>query len=212
MKIPKEKKEIIESLGDGVTLNPCFCTNKSQLSHKDSCLRYFGLRKKSIIYNNTENDIYIVISPFIECKINTLNCTKYFSITCLTKNNYTQEFFHLKAGHYKKFTVPTYSFGVTVAVKYNTVEKQSIKSYVDKSKDNKPFYQPLLNLFNGPDRKDVLYKSVNKQKIEWKLYCKNKTYHCGNDIFLNGENFKVLHDLETVDFNNIGKISKNSAN
>ena len=45
-RISERQSEIINNLGDEIIVNPCGYVEES-MKHKDSCLRYFGIRKKS---------------------------------------------------------------------------------------------------------------------------------------------------------------------
>jgi len=196
-KISKEQSRFIDNLGDEIIVNPCGPT-KNPVSHKDSFLRYFGIRKKSIIYNNSENDIYVKIKPFSECRIGALSCCDYCAVDVITNDKFDHQEFHIKSGNFKKFPLPAKSYQLTIAVKYKTLQNKRIR-YLEPITPPTDYFERLLHNVTGPHY-IVKYKFVKTSEIKWKIYCKNKTYHCSNDMFLNTRNLKVLQDLPELDW------------
>jgi hypothetical protein len=195
--------ELIKNLNDNVIVNPCGLANKNSIIHKDACLRYFGIRKKSIIYNNSENDVYVVVKPYVDCRINRLGCSEYININFFNKNSYEKEAFHIRAGSYKKFTLPTSYYSLTIGVKYNS-SKRSQTRYYHQESEPENIIDRIYYWLNTPTPK-IRYRNSMINQINWKIYCKNKTYHCSNDIFLNARNFKVLEDVQNTPFEEINK-------
>lgn len=195
-KISQEQSEFINNLGDEIILNPC--GSKNPIYHKDSCLRYFGIRKKSIIYNNSENDIYVKIKPFSECRISALSCCDYCAVDVITNDDFVHQEFHIKSHTLKKFPLPTKSYQLTIAVKYKTLQSRKIRFF-------KPvvppvnYFERLLHDITGPHY-TINYKFVKTPENKWKIYCKNKTYHCSNDMFLNSKSLKVLQDMPELNW------------
>jgi hypothetical protein len=199
-RISERQSEIINNFGDEIIVNPCGYIEES-MKHKDSFLRYFGFRKKSIIYNNSNKDVFVKIQPFAQCRIGSFTCFKYCAMDILTKNDYTVQEFYIKAGNYKKFPLPTRDFNLSIYVKYKVKYPEKVK-YTEQIVP-KTYIDRMLYNINGPVY-ITKYKTVEKEVVKWKTYCKNKTYHCSNDIFLNSASLKVLEDLPKNDLSSSG--------
>lgn len=200
-------------------VNVCCKDEGSSLNHGDAFIRYIGLRKKTVIYNNSESDIVILIKPLNSCFINKIKLGTFIDIN-IKDCNVTRDPIKsiITSKSYKKILVPTNSFSLTVYAKH-VVEESDIDEDSDEELETPTQDASEFDYFGGVfdffknvvyDYGDNVKKIVKKghRKLfsnnKWREVFTNKPFHTSHDIFVNERELVIMNRVTEVEYDDIG--------
>jgi|TARA_B110000114_G_scaffold185523_1_gene232970 hypothetical protein len=182
-------------------IDVCCKDKNSVLNHKDAFFRYFGVRKKTVIYNNSNANIAVCIKPAPSSFITSYNISKHIKLRCIPIGNYEPMKLIIPPKSYRKILVPTKKFILTVCVKSRVnVQNRTLDSHTHNDKGNIIFDYAVSFFYNSSTRFVNIVNSNQKWRILYKDYPLDTSY----DIFLNDNLIKNLGELPEIEYNNIG--------
>lgn len=200
----------------------------SSLNHGDAFIRYIGLRKKTVVYNNSDSDIVILIKPLNSCFVKKIKLGNIIDID-ITDCNITREPIKLiiASKTYQKILVPTKSFSLTLYAKH-IVEESDVDETSDEEYDELEtptqasefyYFGGVIDFFKNAvyDYGDNVKRIVKKgqrnlfSNNKWREVFTNKPFHTSHDIFVNERELVIMNRVTEVEYDDIGSdnIEKN---
>ena len=187
----------------------CYKDKESILHHDDALKRYIGIRKKTVVYNNTNSNIIICIKPAPHFFISNCSLTKNMSFSFTRVGDYEPMKIILSPKSYQKILVPTTHFILTVCIKSGAQVEQNVTSSPESPSEHN-YFNAFLNyasyIIGNTETRISNLVSLNRIKSnpKWRIMIKEYPLDTSYDIFLNESQFKNLKDLPEIEYNNIG--------
>ena len=208
----------ISDKGFAQIVRVCCKDKKSLLNHNDAFLRYCGIRKKIVIYNNTDLNILICINPAPSCFITKYQIGKYCTIDCVPVGKHKSIKVILQPKSYRKFLVPSQNVLITICgKKSNKAKKGKIESNQENDKINRVnknnakkfmYYQKMLELIPSflKHERENEYDCVEDCNEEWNLLYQDYPLDTSYDVFLNNLLFEDIKKiLPKIKYSDVGK-------
>ena len=198
--ISDEQSQIISTKDTYSVVTICCDNKKSPLYHRDSFLRYIGLRKKTIIYNNSNVNVIICIKPGPSSFITKYGC-KNVEINCIPTGEVPPTKIILQPKTFKKTVLPTRFFFLTVGAK-SKVQINNRNICNDDNEDEEDY--DVLNYIKSffIEVRQEFMRSVRSNK-NWKILYEDRPFDSSCDIYINNNHVKNIQDMPEVSYDNI---------
>jgi len=218
--ISEEQENEIMTKGLYQIVRVCCKNENSLLNHGDAFMRYTGMKKKTIIYNNSGSDIVILIKPLDSCFIKRIKIGNIIDLDIIPDCGRSRQpiKFVMSPKSYQKILVPTKTFSLTICAKYTSQEEDEEQpeemetSIMIDTTEERDYFAGLFGYFKdiiedyGNNVKQIVKKGNDRffSNNKWKVVFTNRHFHTSHDIFVNESELTDMNRFTEVEFDEIG--------